>query len=155
MVQRKTAVIAALVLICLIPVKPDQVAAAAASAWYTHFIYMFFHGNILHLCLNGYALWHCFSPWKYMLAAWIISVAGSFLVADPVVGFSGIICALWGMTMLHLNKFRWIHSAAVFTVSFFIPSVSWQIHLICFILGLNYILIVRLNDDCRKIAHGK
>jgi membrane associated rhomboid family serine protease len=155
MVQRKTAIITALILIHLLGAESVQVAASASSEWYTHLIYMFFHGNILHLSLNCYALWHCFSRWKFMLAAYIISVVSSFFIADLVVGFSGTICALWGMTILRLNKSGWIQMIAVFTLSFFIPSISWQIHLICFILGTAYILIMRLNNDYRKVTHRK
>jgi membrane associated rhomboid family serine protease len=155
MVQRKTAILTALVLIHLAGINPEQVAASASSAWHTHLIYMFFHGNALHLAINGYALWHCFSEWKYMLAAYIISVISSFPVTEPVIGASSIICAIWGMTMIRLDKNRWAQAIVIFTASFFIPFISWSTHIQCFALGFIYELANRQTHDYRKITNRK
>lgn len=150
MSQRNYATITILLLIYLLPVSVPSVAASTTSTWWTHFIYPFFHANIFHLLANVYAIWFIRPTWFLLLTAYFIGIVSSWLTPIPVVGFSSIIYAIWGMNMLYCPKKSWIIFIVINFLTLFLPGIGWMVHFFAFTLGLLYSYLKQLSNDYRR-----
>lgn len=155
MPQRNYATIAILLLIYLLPVSTPSVAASTTSSWWTHLIYPFFHANIFHLLANIYALWFIRPTWAILLTAWSIAVASSWITPVPVVGFSSMIYAIWGMNMLNASQKSWIIFLAINFITIFLPSMGWMVHFSTFTIGLLYSYFKRLSNEYRRACNRR
>lgn len=150
MPQRNYAAITILLLIYLLPVSTPSVAASTASSWWTHLVYPFFHANIFHLLANIYALWFIRPTYPILLTAWAIAIASSWITPVPVVGFSSIIYAIWGMNMLNASQKAWIIFSAINLITIFLPDMGWMVHFSAFTIGLLYSYFKRLSNEYRR-----
>lgn len=155
MPQRNYAAIAILLLIYLLPVSTPSVAASTTSSWWTHLIYPFFHANIFHLLANIYALWFIRPTWAILLTAWAIAVASSWITPVPVVGFSSMIYAIWGMNMLNASQKSWIIFLAINFITIFLPGMGWMVHFSAFTIGLLYSYFKRLSNEYRRACNRR
>lgn len=130
------------------------------SAWYTHFTYSFQHGSFLHLILNciswlavANALERFIRPWVFLLVAYVVAVAVSWVVSYsvPVVGASGMIYAMLGMYMSLIIRGRvcfgstfnlWLFFISIFTfltISFLKTNSAGLLHLLCLCGGFGFV----------------
>lgn len=103
-------------------------------------LYIFSHGNILHLAINLYSFYVLN---KSLRTKWIIplvlffGIVTSFAAFTPTVGLSGALFGLLGMCAVKYRyKLKQI-GMILFTIaiSAFMPHLSWSCHLLGFIVG--------------------
>ena len=130
-------------------------AASCHSAWWTHIAYMFFHVNVWHLLSNLYSLCLFRTTAKRLFVACVIAMAASFFSWLPVVGFSGVLFALWGMNMLKADRKSWLLFALSAGISLVVPVFSASVHIGSFFLGWCYAFMEKLSYDYRGVKAGK
>lgn len=155
MLPAKITASATLSIIFLLPVCATDMSASYHTAWWTHFTYMFFHANVWHLASNIYSL--ClFSPSPAKLfAACVIAAIASVFSSQPVLGFSGVVFALWGISMLKAGKKACILFTVSAVVSLLVPAFSASVHIGSFFLGWCYAFVEKLSYDYRRVKAGK
>lgn len=160
MVQTKITIIAVLTIIFFLRIPYEPYGISSTSPWWTHFTYLFFHGDIIHLLCNSYALWFCldkkrFSP-KIIIPVYLITVAASFIISSPIpiIGISGAIFSIIGINLSAIpTKTNIIYTIIILATGFFVPHISGLTHLVCFIMGFISSVIYRniklfKNDYC-------
>lgn len=138
------------------------------------FVYQFAHASWLHLGINSFCLAYMFKPihnlynlrFGYTHVLWILlacyaaSVVGGLMTAqsNPTVGASGMVFFLLGM-LVSLNPTRkqlmnmiWVVLSIVIGAIFGNSAVL--LHILCFMLGVLFILI-RLLYDQRRVYFNK
>ena len=160
MVQTKITIIAVLTIIFFSGIPCEMYGISSTSPWWTHFTYLFFHGNIMHLLCNTYALWFCldrkrFSP-VIIIPVYLITVAASFITSSPVpiIVISGAIFSIIGINLSTIpTKANILYTIIILTAGFLVPHISGLTHLVCFIMGFISSVIYRnikrfKNDYC-------
>lgn len=122
----------------------------------TAFTFHFVHANIFHLITNLLAVSVIVKSWKRLLLAYVVTTA-LYIAHGPVIGFSAIIFFLWGSYMVghFINGKNRLNTVAAIlfsmTCSYFVPNVSFEMHLYPFIWGvvfsgIIYLYKMALND---------
>lgn len=151
----KATVIAIFVMLLLLPYN-GRMAVSEHSAWWTHWVYMLAHGNILHLAVNAWVLLMMHKAMKAyrVVTAWIVSVAISYLYYPelPVVGASTVIMFITGYYIpLMAYKSGWGSVAMIalcISIGFFVPQLAGMYHLLCCLAGLVFFFIDRIVQSC-------
>lgn len=149
--RRKTKVLTVMLLavmvVCFfVPVDKGAISSSLYSPIYTKVTYAFFHGNLLHLLLNGYCLYalvylcRVVTP-RYLLVALLIGFVSGFASPAPAIGFSGVLYALYGLYRYRFNvRFRRIIAFSLvlpFLIAFVAPvKIAWGIHLAAYLGGI-------------------
>ena len=107
-----------------------------------HLLYPFSHANIWHLAGNILCLWMLRCP-LHIYATYVCAVLCSFLpcfVAEPTMGFSGVLFAMVGISWGKIHRFRDMmrKNIWVLIIPAFLPHINFLIHLYCLILGYLY-----------------
>lgn len=143
MVQTKITLIAILAITFFSGIPCEEFGVSSTSPWWTHFTYHFFHGNLIHLLSNVYAIWFCVNKKRFtiitLLSAYLLSVAASFIVGSPIpiVGLSGMIFVILGINLSSVpTKINIVYMLAILIVGYIIPNISGSTHLACFLVGL-------------------
>ena len=107
-----------------------------------HLLYPFSHANIWHLAGNILCLWMLRCP-MHIYATFVCAVLCSFLpcfVAEPTMGFSGVLFAMVGISWGKIHRFRDMmrKNIWVLIIPAFLPHINFLIHLYCLILGYLY-----------------
>lgn len=148
--------LAALVLMYILPVDTSYVAAITGSFWWTFLVCHFFHANIFHLAANIYVLLSIRYSLKELAWAYLIGIVSVLVAAHPVVGASGIIYALLGFRMAKCRSWKiWICFSICNAATFFIPSIAFGVHAAAFCMGLLVKMITEQYGDYRRIIKGK
>lgn len=143
MVQTKITLIAILTITFFLGIPCEEFGVSSTSPWWTHFTYHFFHGNLIHLLSNVYAIWFCVDKKRFtiktLLSAYLLSVVASFIVRSsiPIVGLSGMIFVILGINLSSVpTKINITYMLAILIIGYIIPNISGSTHLICFLVGL-------------------
>lgn len=155
MLRRNYETIATLLLIFLLPVNTQSVAASSTSTWWTHFIYIFFHANVFHLAANLYALWFIRAQRSRFIISCFIAIIVSFITPYPIVGFSTVIYSMWGMNMLQYSRNTWLIFLAINLITILLPGIGWIAHFSAFSLGLFYSYLNQLSNEYRRACKGR
>ena len=107
-----------------------------------HLLYPFSHANIWHLAGNILCLWMLRCP-LHIYATYVCAVLCSFLpcfVAEPTMGFSGVLFAMVGISWGKIHRFRDMlkKNIWVLIIPAFLPHINFLIHLYCLLLGYLY-----------------
>ena len=107
-----------------------------------HLLYPFSHANIWHLAGNILCLWMLRCP-MHIYATFVCAVLCSFLpcfVAEPTMGFSGVLFAMVGISWGKIHRFRDMmrKNIWVLIIPAFLPHINFLIHLYCLMLGYLY-----------------
>lgn len=146
----KATIIAVTVMLLLLPCR-EGMAVSRDSAWWTHLVYMFAHGNIIHLAVNAWALllMHRILMTYRGMAAWAASVIVSFIYypALPVLGASTVIMFLIGYMLPDIKAARGWSAIAYIglctSVGFLIPQLAGMYHLLCMTAGIIFFFMDR------------
>lgn len=156
----KAFAILALVVLHALQGSVGAVGFSSASAWHTHFVYMFFHATWLHLMINAWAL--CFAMRRKSLAtlgrAYLAAVACSFACQStvPTVGASGIVFYLVGHSYTRIKSIKsWGIIVAMLAAGFCRMGINAWLHLLCFALPLIGFEINKFKNDRRRVAERK
>ena len=162
MVQGKNKIITILALISihLLPVNPQTIGFSASSPWWTHFVYMFFHANWLHLIMNIWAFYFVCKNLSIgtLLSGYLCSVAFSFLIQSqtPTVGFSSVIFYLLGIIYARVRNWKnWLIMIVIFMLGFCRASINGTLHLLCFLYPIMYFEIEKFKNDRKRITERK
>lgn len=104
-----------------------------------HLLYPLSHANIFHLLANLLCLWMIYCR-LHLLPAFAVAVVCSFLpcfVAEPTMGFSGVLFAILGISWGRVHRFKdmlW-RNKWFLVIPMFIPHVNGFIHLYCLVGG--------------------
>ena len=148
--QLKTTAIALVLMLLLLPFK-GAMAVSEGSAWWTHFVYMLAHGNLIHLAVNGWALLlmhRILLPYR-VVAAYIAAVIVSYCYYPelPVLGASTVIMFMTGYMLPWIRQTRgWgsiVFIAACMSVGFIVPQLAGMYHLLCTLAGLVFFYVDR------------
>lgn len=131
-----------------------------------HFYYMFFHANVFHLALNCLGAYFLVREIKPLIAAYLISVALSFILYAkyPTLGFSAPLLVLVGYygNLLSRNPFReprLLMAYSILIAGLFNPKLNGLIHIAAMLCGILLSLlnnvIARLRYDYRRVGKGK
>lgn len=146
----KCTICAIFVMLLLMPYN-EQMAVTEGSAWWTHFTYMFAHGNFIHIGVNAWALlmMHRILMAYRVAVAWAASVVISYVYYPelPVVGASTVIMFMTGYSMLWIKKRGgWsgiFFIMACISVGFIVPQLAGMYHLLCTVAGFAFFYIDR------------
>lgn len=121
---------------------------------FNHFVYMFFHGNIIHLLSNLYAL--RVMPMRNLPVAFGIAILCSFVCYTdyPTVGFSGVIFALYGMNcdQYRIAAKTWMIVLFTLLIGFVFSRFNNTLHIACFTVGFFTNVILRLRNEYKGLA---
>lgn len=120
------------------------------DTWVQMCLHHFFHANIFHIIVNAWVL-SVFAKhtkwWQYVVAYTIASI--SILVSPaPVLGMSNVVYSVVGLRTPSFDSKWWkspstiIFLCATFAMLFF-PNVSAVTHIVCFVAGLVFAILVR------------
>lgn len=121
---------------------PEYGFTFSATPLTNHFLYPLSHANIWHLAGNILCLWMLRCP-LHIIATFVCAVLCSFLpcfVAEPTMGFSGVLFAMVGITWGKIHRFRdmlW-RNKWILIIPAFLPHINFMIHLYCLIVGYLY-----------------
>ena len=107
-----------------------------------HLLYLLSHANIWHLAGNILCLWMLRCP-MHLIATFVCAVLCSFLpcfVAEPTMGFSGVLFAMVGISWGKVHRFRdmvW-RNKWFLIIPAFLPHINFMIHLYCLFAGYLY-----------------
>lgn len=140
----------------------SSMAVSASSGWYTPFIYMFAHANILHCALNCWCLLllNNILTAHRLIAAYLSSVlvgilyglsltsgasSSGFLwlplASSPLLGLSTILFFLTGYLIPYYRRHRPWHILPLclfLIVGLFIPNIAGAVHLALCVMGFIY-----------------
>ena len=154
--------LAVIIMAFLIPLAP-YMAISGDSPYYTHFVYMFGHANILHWLINGWALLvlhNLFRPYRLFIA-YILSALMTFspLIShtSPLVGSSVLTCFFFGFMLPWLyykSKVSAFMMTALILVGFFIPGIAALPHLIMFVSGFCWCFVERIYHSFTNFVNS-
>lgn len=165
MLRIKATIIGLLIILYLCPINVE-LYIDKPPIW-IHFVYMFFHANLLHLCGNCYALWFVINdrilkPKTLLLLLYVIAVISSTIIVNNnlIVGASAVVYAAIGVNMYgNRSTVAWLIVGSTIILSYFMKNVSASIHLVAFIMGISSIMLYKqlqgLVNDYRAINRGK
>jgi membrane associated rhomboid family serine protease len=123
-----------------------EVGLCRCSQWWRRVVYVFFHGNVVHLGMNVYALLYVVFLFPVgmrllccaLLAA--VSVPGVLLGDVPAVGLSGVVFFLLGgiLYMVEDRRRYVLTNVGVIALGVLLPNIAWGVHVWCFVWGLVY-----------------
>lgn len=151
MLQTKIAITTILAVIYLSDIPFQSCGFSSGAPWWTHFTYIFFHGSLIHLACNAYALWFCLNERTYpkhilMPMLYIITVASSFVYISeqPTVGISGAIFAMLGINLAQVpTRINILYMVIILISGFIIPQIAGVIHLTSFLMGCTIVIFTR------------
>lgn len=85
-----------------------------------HLTFHFAHANIFHWMCNAYCLYLILTrrndEWWWWIVSYVLATLASFAIPahNPVMGFSGVLCAFVGMTLSNVKKISWKNVAMAF-----------------------------------------
>lgn len=127
----------------------QDIALYAGTPIWHRFSYLFFHANIFHCTLNAWVLIQLVRTyrtplWELATAFLIAFSLPAFCLNGQIVGASGAIFALAGITTYRVLRKRFYLACMLSAVlfGFLIPGVAGLVHLYCFTVGL---LVALLN----------
>lgn len=160
----KTSVYVSLILLAcfLLPIAPQRMAVSISSSWWTHFSFLFFHADLIHLLANCYAFYYFYSTWLYgrytLAVSCSIAILSSFFADSitPTLGFSGVVFALIGINgAYYTSRSYFISSGIILAIGLLLPFINGLMHLICFCVGVvlsyAYKTIAPYIDEYRRI----
>lgn len=158
MLQTKIAITSVLTLIYLSGIPTQSYGFYTEAPWWTHFTYLFFHGSLIHLACNIYALWFCLNERTYpkrilIPILYAITVASSFVyISDqPTVGISGAIFAMLGINLVRVpTRINILYMVVILISGFVIPQIAGSIHLTSFLIGCT---IAIFTQNIKRFKH--
>lgn len=131
----------------------------------TTFTYQLMHANIFHLLCNCWCIYSVINDRlinRYIIIPVIfISGMAAYIAVSPAlttIGFSGALLAMTGINIAQVPTRRnWITMSALFALWFFIPVMSFGVHLASFTTGLctGYSVILFKRYDRKRNIRGK
>lgn len=162
MLRTKITIITILTVIHLSGFSSSAYGVSSYSPWWTHFSYPFFHGSIVHLICNLYAIWFCLNERTYpkqilIPILYAITIVSSFIYTsgEPTIGISGAIFAMIGINIIQIpTRTNVIYIVSILAAGFIMPQIAGVNHLISFLLGGMIALFTRnikqFNHDYRR-----
>lgn len=130
-----------LLLLIAIPAK-EQLACSDSSPFFTHFVYMFAHANVLHWACNAWSVLalHNTLRWYRVSLAYVLAVLLSFLLPlqMPVIGASVIVCFFIGFIAKYLyckSRRAFYMTIALIVLSCLLPGYAGVYHVVMFAFG--------------------
>lgn len=158
MLQTKIAITTILAVIYLFGIPFQGCGFSVGAPWWTHFTYIFFHGNLIHLACNVYALWLCLNERTYpkhilIPILYAITVTSSFVYIpeQPTVGISGAIFAMLGINLVRVpTRINILYMVVILISGFVIPQIAGAIHLTSFLIGCT---IAIFTQNIKRFKH--
>ena len=146
--------IAALIMLCLLPLAP-LMATAAAAPLYTHFTYMLAHANLWHWAINawGLLLLNHLVTLPRVTVAYLISAGISFIPINegrPLLGASVVVCFFIGLTLPALHRRKPLIAAQtviLIIIGCLIPGIAALHHIVMLLAGIIYRPLERITCD--------
>jgi len=116
-----------------------------SGSWLGRLTYQHFHGSLLHLACNVWAMlsftFIAHASWRKWLAAFIVSATYPFTTDEPIIGLSGVIYCVAGMYALNPRTLRGIARynllmMASLALGLLFPHVGVGIHVYCYAVGI-------------------
>lgn len=143
MLRTKITIASILTIVYFLPVSCQVYGVSECSPWWTHFTYQFFHGSLLHLICNLYAIFMClnnkvFSKRTLIPILYFVSVAASFMYTSsiPTIGASGVVFAMIGINFTRIpTRTNAIYMFVILAVGLALPKIAGITHLLSFMAG--------------------
>lgn len=168
MLKVKIVVITLFIAIYLLSLLTGQMCGTSSGTpFWRHFVYMFFHANLLHLLLNCYSLWFVIHDRTYNIVQhlgliYLISVLSSIIIVTEAstVGASAMVFGGVGIGMSANHSVKtWLLVIAILISGYFMKSVNADIHVVSFLLGLVVTKVYKqlkgASDDYRAVNKGE
>ena len=149
-------IFASFIMLLLMPLA-DSMAVSEISPLYTHYVYMFAHGGLLHLTVNVWALLvlHNLYTWYRVSASYLWAVAMSFflLPSQPMLGASVITCFFIGFIMPYMwrkSRLTVLMTVSLLLLTCVLPGMAGVQHVASFVFGLGFCYAEGLVRDFIK-----